>query len=127
MKRTRIGRLAYRRTGFMVSTCCLGMLVAATPSFAHGPTIELSHQEMKPTLLNLFEGSTVHFLNTVEMPGGHIVVDEAGTIESPPLEDPGDGWHYTFESAGRFELFIRQHPEAKALIVVVPKRGAAGE
>jgi hypothetical protein len=127
MKRACIGRLAFRRIGFIVSICCLGMLVAATSSFAHGPTIELSHQEMKPTLLNLFEGTTVHFLNTVEMPGGHVVVDEAGTIESPPLKEPGDGWHYTFESAGRFELFIRQHPEAKVSIVVVPKRGAAGQ
>lgn len=107
----------------MLALLSLGTLIAAAPSFAHGPTIKLSHEEMKPVLLNLFVGTTVHFLNTVMMPGGHVVVDEAGNIESPALVEPGAGWHYTFESVGTYELYIREHPEAKARIVVVPKRG----
>ena len=94
----------------------------ALPAQAHGPTIEISHSEMKPPLLNLFVGTTVHFANTVAMPGGHVVVDEAGTLESPPLEKPGDGWHYTFEEAGTYEVFVKQHPMAKARIVVIPKK-----
>jgi plastocyanin len=89
---------------------------------AHGPTIEISHQEMKPALLNLYVGSTVHFVNTVAMPGGHVVVDAAGTLESPPLASPGDDWHYTFEKEGTYEIFISQHPKTKARIVVVPKK-----
>ncbi len=101
----------------------IGMLVVAAPAFAHGPKIEISHQEMKPALLNLFVGTTVHFFNTVTMPGGHVIVDESGSIESPALAEPGDGWHFTFEAVGTYELFIRQHPEARARIVVVPKRG----
>jgi hypothetical protein len=56
------------------------------------------------------------------MPGGHVIVDASGTIKSPPLEAPGDGWHYTFEKEGTFELHIEQHPSAKARIVIVPKR-----
>ncbi len=100
----------------------IGMLVVAAPAFAHGPKIEISHQEMKPALLNLFVGTTVHFFNTVTMPGGHVIVDESGSIESPALAEPGDGWHFTFEAVGTYELFIRQHPEAKARIVVVPRR-----
>ncbi len=89
---------------------------------AHGPTIEVSHEKLKPPLLNLFVGTTVHFKNTVKMPGGHVIVDESGLLESPPLLEPGDGWHYTFEKEGIFEIHIRQHPAAKARIVVVPKR-----
>ena len=89
---------------------------------AHGPTIEISHGELKPSLLNLFVGTTVHFSNTVAMPGGHVIVDESGTIESPALVSPGDGWHYTFEKEGTFEIYIKQHPTTKARIVVVPKR-----
>ena len=88
---------------------------------AHGPTIEVSHAELKPVLLNLFVGTTVHFSNTVSMPGGHVVVDESGLLESPPLMEPGDGWHYTFEKAGIYEIYIKQHPTAKARIVVIPK------
>lgn len=89
---------------------------------AHGPTIEINHQEMKPALLNLFVGSTVHFVNTVAMPGGHVVVDGGGTLESPPLAEPGDDWHYTFEKEGTYEIYVKQHPMAKARIVVVPKK-----
>lgn len=101
----------------------LGLLAAwASVASAHGPTIELSHDAMKPPLLNLFVGSTVHFSNTVAMPGGHVVVDATGQIESPPLAEVGAGWHYTFEEVGTFELHIREHPEAKARIVIVPRR-----
>jgi plastocyanin len=100
----------------------VAILLVAGGSHAHGPTIEIRHDAMKPTLLNLFVGSTVHFKNMVEMPGGHVVVDESGTLESPPLEAPGDGWHYTFEKEGTFELFIKQHPAARARIVIVPQR-----
>jgi len=95
---------------------------------AHGPTIKISHQALSPSLLNLFIGTTVHFSNTVEMPGGHVIVikaievDEETAIESPALEKPGDGWHYTFEEEGTFDLYIKQHPTAKARVVVVPKR-----
>jgi len=105
------------------ATLMLATLVGlAGVAKAHGPTIEISHHEMKPALLNLYVGSTVHFLNTVAMPGGHVVVDAGGTIESPPLEEPGDDWHYTFETAGTYEIYVKQHPMAKARIVVVPKK-----
>ncbi len=96
--------------------------LVAAPALAHGPTIEISHSEMKPPLLNLFVGTTVHFANTVAMPGGHVVVDEEGTLESPPLEKPGDGWHYTFEEVGTYHVFVKQHPDAKATINVLPKK-----
>ena len=106
---------------FLVSLALVGIGIPADAS-AHGPTIKISHDELAPSLLNLFVGTTVHFSNTVAMPGGHVIVDESGTIESPALEKPGDGWHYTFEKEGTFELYIKQHPTAKARVVVVPKR-----
>ena len=115
---------AASRCWAVLRLAAIGMLLVAAPGFAHGPTIEITHQEMKPALLNLFVGTTVHFSNMVTMPGGHVVVDESGSIESPALAEPGDGWHYTFDTVGTYELFIRQHPEAKARIVVVPKRGS---
>lgn len=104
----------------------LGLLGGASVATAHGPTIEISHSEMRPALLNLFAGTTVHFQNTVEMPGGHVVVDTEGRLESPALEHPGDDWHYTFEEEGVYEIFVRQHPDAKARIVVVPARATPG-
>ena len=114
--------LKYSRICLLVVSLALLAIGVPGPALAHGPTIEISHDELKPSLLNLFVGTTVHFSNTVEMPGGHVIVDESGTIESPALEKPGDGWHYTFEKEGTFEIHIKQHPTAKARIVVVPKR-----
>lgn len=110
------------RGGLLILGLALALFALAGPVQAHGPTIEITHAEMTPALLNLFVGTTVHFSNTVTMPGGHVVVDESGTFESPPLEKPGDGWHYTFEKAGTYEIYIKQHPMAKARIVVVPKK-----
>lgn len=100
----------------------LAVLLGAGVARAHGPTIEISHAEMKPALLNLFVGTTVHFANTVSMPGGHVVVDTEGRLESPPLEQPGDGWHYTFDEVGTYEVYLRQHPRTRARINVVPKK-----
>jgi plastocyanin len=113
----RIKRLPRFVLSLAVSLVCLQASVA----WAHGPTIEISHSEMKPGLLNLFVGTTVHFSNTVSMPGGHVVVDEGGTLESPPLEKPGDGWHYTFNTPGTYDVHVKQHPKAKARIVVIAK------
>ena len=101
---------------------CLVLMGLAAGASAHGPTIEITHTAMKPALLNLYAGSTVHFQNQQAMPGGHTVVDETGVIESPPLEKVGDGWHYTFDEVGRYEVHVAQHPSAKATIVVVPKK-----
>lgn len=88
----------------------------------HGPTVKIGHAEMEPPLLNLWVGTTVHFSNTVSNPEGHIVVDEAGTLEGPVLKEPGDGWHYTFEKEGTYEIHLKSHPAAKTQIVVIPKK-----
>lgn len=113
----RVGTLA--AIGLAVS---LAIGMATGTAHAHGPTIEITHSEMKPALLNLFVGSTVHFANTVTMPGGHTVVDEGKTLESPPLAAPGDGWHYTFDQPGVYEIYLKQHPKTRARINVVPKK-----
>jgi len=103
----------------------LVVVLGAGAAAAHGPTIEIRHDSLEPSLLNLYVGTTVHFANMVAMPGGHVIVDEKGRLESPPLEAPGDGWHYTFEEEGVYEVFVRQHPDARARIVVVPKKKPA--
>lgn len=114
--------MKYKKFCLVVVALVLFGVGSPVGAFAHGPTIKISHDALSPSLLNLFVGTTVHFLNTVAMPGGHVIVDEAGTLESPPLMKPGEDWHYTFEKEGTFEIYIEQHPTAKARIVIVPKR-----
>ncbi len=110
------------RAHVLVPLLALGLMTLATAAHAHGATIKISHNEMKPALLNLYAGTTVHFSNTVTMPGGHVVVDEGGTLESPPLAEPGDGWHFTFEKVGTYEIFLKRHPKTKARINIVPAK-----
>ncbi|MFO0691037.1 MAG: hypothetical protein U0900_20230 [Myxococcota bacterium] len=99
------------------------MLFSAAPVRAHGPTVEIRATGLTPALLNLYAGTTVHFANTIAAPEGLVVlVDEAGTVRSPVLKVPGDGWHHVFEAPGRYSIRLEQRPEAKMTIVVVPKR-----
>ena len=97
------------------------VLAAATSASAHGPTVDITPTGFKPLLLNLFEGTTVHFTNSVAAPEGLVVSDEAKTFASPPIEPDGDGWHYTFKMIGTYEIRIAQRSEAKMRIVVVKK------
>ena len=97
-------------------------LVAAAPARAHGPTVELTAKGLEPVLLNLFEGTTVHFSNTLVAPEGLVVVDESGLLESPAFKQPGEGWHFTFDKTGSYVIHVRGRPEATMRIVVVPKR-----
>ena len=96
-------------------------LLAASPARAHGPTVEITAAGLKPVLLNLYVGTTVHFLSALSAPEGFVVVDQTGALKSPPLTAPGDGWHYTFDKTGTFEIHVEKHPDAKMRIVVVPK------
>ena len=97
------------------------VLAASAPASAHGPTVDITPTGFKPLLLNLFEGTTVHFTNSVAAPEGLVVTDEAKTFASPPIAADGDGWHYSFEKIGSYEIRIEQRPEAKMRIVVVKK------
>ena len=96
-------------------------LLAASPARAHGPTVEITAAGLKPVLLNLYVGTTVHFLSALSAPEGFVVVDQTGALKSPPITAPGDGWHYTFDKTGTFEIHVEKHPDAKMRIVVVPK------
>ncbi|MBY0401975.1 hypothetical protein K2X89_16905 [Myxococcota bacterium] len=128
VRREPMRRSASRRGGLLRALAGIAALVAAvlfgaTSARAHGPTVEIRATGLSPALLNLYQGTTVHFANTIAAPEGLVVlVDEAGQVRSPVLAAPGDGWHYTFEATGRYAIRLAGRPEAKMTIVVVPKR-----
>ena len=97
------------------------VLASATPVAAHGPTVEITPGGFKPLLLNLFEGTTVHFTNSAAAAESVVVQDEARTFTSPAIAAGSDGWHYTFEQLGTHEIRIVERPEAKMRIVIVKK------
>lgn len=103
----------------------LGLLVVfgVGSSAAHGPTVEIGPEGLRPPLLNLYAGTTVHFANRVATPSGVVVlVDEAGDVRSPVLKAPGDGWHHTFEGLGRHVIRLAERPDATMTIMIVPRR-----
>lgn len=114
-----------KRMRWMAIAIASMVVAAAAPVAAHGPTVEISAAGFKPQLLNLFEGTTVHFTNAIAAAGnaaqGVVVTDVAGSFESPLITADGDGWHYTFEKSGAYEIRVQQRPEAKMRIVVVKK------
>lgn len=97
-------------------------VLAGPPARAHGPTVKITASGFEPVLLNLFEGTTVHFTNAIAGPDAVVVGDEAGHFESPPITATGDGWHYTFEGRGTYVIRVVGRPEPTMRIVVIPKR-----
>lgn len=106
--------------GWLFGLACL-VLAAAGPATAHGPTIEITAAGFEPALLNLFEGTTVHFSNTLAVPQVVVVSGESGTVTSPPIDKAGEGWHYTFEKGGAHAIHLQQRTAATMRVVVVEK------
>lgn len=116
------GRCGIAAFAAVFAIAFVAVFVLAPAARAHGPTVEIGEAGLKPVLLNLFVGTTVHFANTIHAPEGLVVVDEGGSFESPRLRAPGDGWHYTFEQPGSHTIRIAGRPEATMRVVIVPRR-----
>jgi plastocyanin len=108
------------RTVRLVSVVTLSLFAAAL-AFAHGPGISIAHNKVEPAKLKIPVGQVVHFTNLVPMPGGHTIVADDGSFQSPPL-NKGDGWHHTFEEPGIYGYHIKQHPKVKGTIIVEPAK-----
>ena len=96
----------------------VGLALLASPVLAHGPTVVIGHNRVEPAEITVAVGGIVHFHNEDAMPGGHTVVADDGSFESPPLGKGGD-WHHLFATPGRHGFHIGEHPEAKGIVVVV--------
>lgn len=114
-----------RAAGMLAAIVALAFGLAGSAQ-AHGPTVKVTATGFEPVLLNLFEGTTVHFTNAIAGSDagaeGIVVGDEAGRFESPPITAAGDGWHHTFEEQGTFVIRVVGRPERTMRIVVVPKK-----
>lgn len=98
----------------------LAALLAAVPAGAHGPTVRLAYDGLRPSQLAIRAGQTVHFHNASTTPRTFTLIADDGSIESPPLAR-GEGWHYTFETPGTHALHVKEHPNLRATILVAPE------
>lgn len=99
--------------------CAIGsvVLVATAPALAGTTVVKVGHNRLEPSEVTVAAGSTVTFLNEDEMPGGHTIVADDGSFESPGLAK-GQEWSHTFEKPGTYTYTIKQHPTAQGKIVV---------
>ncbi len=90
---------------------------APGPAAADDVMIHISHNKLDPAEVSVSVGDTLTFHNLVEMPGGHTIVADDGSFESPALEKDAT-WAHVFEKAGSYAYHIKQHPDAKGVVVV---------
>ena len=95
----------------------LAVFLAAAPASAGDVMIHVSHNKLEPTQVKLKPGDSVVFHNLVHMPGGHSIVSDDGELQSPPLAMDGK-WSHTFVMPGKYPFHIKEHPGAKATVIV---------
>jgi plastocyanin len=94
-------------------------LLVALPAAAHGPSVRVAYDGIRPSEIAIRAGQTVHFQNTSSTPRSFTIVADDGSFEGPAMPR-GDGWHHTFETAGRFSYHVLEYPDRKGTVIVVP-------
>jgi plastocyanin len=92
-------------------------LLLASPAVADEVMVHVGHNKLDPAVVKVKAGDTVVFHNLDQMPGGHTVVADDGDLSSPPLEKDGK-WSHTFVMPGTYGFHIKEHPGAKAQVIV---------
>jgi len=95
----------------------LAILLFAAPALADEVMIHVGHNKLDPAAVTIQAGDTVVFHNLDQMPGGHTVVSDDGELSSPPLDKDAQ-WSHTFDEPGTYAFHIKEHPGAKATVVV---------
>lgn len=95
----------------------VGAVLVSGAAFAEGPTVAVGHNRLTPSELTVKPGTAVTFENQDEMPGGHTIVADDGSFESPGLAK-GQTWSHTFDAPGTHGYSIKEHPSAKGSVTV---------
>ncbi len=93
------------------------VLLAVPLSVTAETIVEVGHNRLEPAAVMIKKGDTVTFVNKDQMPGGHTIVANDGTFESPPL-GKDESWSHTFDEFGDYGFSIQQHPSAKGTVTV---------
>jgi plastocyanin len=100
-----------------------GLLLAAGAARAHGPSVEASFSGLRPKLVTIAAGDTVHFRRAGGSQLALTLVSDAGLFEGRVLD--AEGWHYTFETPGDYSFHLKENPSARVRILVGPPRPEA--
>ena len=95
----------------------VGSLLISISALAEGATVAVGHNRLTPSQLTVEAGTTVTFKNEEEMPGGHTIVADDGSFQSPALAK-GQTWSHKFDAPGTHAYSIKEHPSAKGSVTV---------
>lgn len=102
------------------------VVLGAPAAWAHGATVRASFAGVKPPVLVIRAGETVHFVNANVSSDALTIASDDGAFESPALAR-GEGWHHRFDAAGKFGVHVKGFESAHGQIVVAPAEPGAGE
>lgn len=91
--------------------------LAPVAALADDVMVHVGHNRIDPAEVTIRVGDSVVFHNLDEMPGGHTIVADDGSFESPPLAKD-QSWTHTFDAPGTVAYHIKEHPGANGLVVV---------
>lgn len=92
-------------------------VLVSSSALAGEVMIHVMHNMVMPAEVTISKNDTVVFHNMDQMPGGHSIVAEDGSFQSPGLAKD-EKWSHTFEEAGVYPYMIKEHPSAKGKIIV---------
>ncbi len=92
-----------------LSAGLLGTIALASPGLADDQVVKVGHNRLDRAELSVEVGTEISFLNEDEMPGGHTIVAEDGSFESPELAE-GKSRSHVFEEPGVSSYSIKEHP-----------------
>jgi len=101
----------------MVITVAFLFLVDRGWAGGAGAEVSIDHARVQPARVEIKAGESVTFKNVVEMPGGHTVVADDGSFESPPL-NKDQTWSHPFGKPGSYKFHLKEHPGTKGEIIV---------
>jgi plastocyanin len=105
------------RISIAIASVFFAIVVFAGTAFAEEVVVKVGHNRLEPAKVSIAAGGVVRFHNEDEMPGGHTVVADDGSFQSPAL-GKGEDWSHKFDKPGTYSYSIKQHPSAKGSVTV---------
>ena len=93
------------------------LVLVSSAALAGEVMVQVGHNKLDPAEVEVAVGTTVVFHNQDQMPGGHSIVADDGSFQSPGLAKD-ESWSHTFGESGVYTYSIKEHPSAKGKIVV---------
>lgn len=95
----------------------MAFVLASLPVHADEVMVHVGHNKLEPAELTVAPGTTVVFHNLDAMPGGHTIVADDGSFQSPGLAKD-EKWSHVFTEPGVHAYSIKEHSSAKGKIIV---------